>query len=273
MRADDGNGYVVKFANNPQGRWVLPNEYLATRLAAMIGLPVPEMALVHVPEALIRSNAALRMPLGGFALMCSSGIQFGSRLCGDPEDSVLFDLLPFPAYSLVRNADAILGAYVFDKWVGNIDRRQFVFVRSSRSRGICAFLIDHGLCFGGSNWTFRDAPRDGLAAYDFWYKRVHSWDAFEPWIRRIEAMKSRKIERIADGLPASWIPDPAGLDSLLATLDTRRARLRELISEALTAFDSPFVNWRGAKPCRSIRVVRPQDNVRFGAGTWAWAAQ
>src|SRR6202042_2793562 len=40
MRCADDNYYVVKFQNNPQGRRILANELLATRLAARMGLPV-----------------------------------------------------------------------------------------------------------------------------------------------------------------------------------------------------------------------------------------
>ena len=41
MRCDDGHYYVVKFRNNPQHERVLANEFLATRLAERVGLPVP----------------------------------------------------------------------------------------------------------------------------------------------------------------------------------------------------------------------------------------
>jgi hypothetical protein len=41
MRCADSNYYVVKFQNNPQHTRVLVNDWLGTRLAEMIGLPVP----------------------------------------------------------------------------------------------------------------------------------------------------------------------------------------------------------------------------------------
>ena len=41
MRASDGNHYVVKFRDNPQGSRILANELLASRLAEQLGLPVP----------------------------------------------------------------------------------------------------------------------------------------------------------------------------------------------------------------------------------------
>jgi hypothetical protein len=37
MRCSDGEYYVVKFQNNPQGVRILANELLATRLGARLG--------------------------------------------------------------------------------------------------------------------------------------------------------------------------------------------------------------------------------------------
>ena len=53
MQADDGNFYVVKFQGNPQDTRVLANEYLACRLARMLGLNVPEPVIIEVDEATI----------------------------------------------------------------------------------------------------------------------------------------------------------------------------------------------------------------------------
>jgi hypothetical protein len=48
MRCDDGDCYVVKFQNNPQGKRILANEMLAGRLALALGLPVSEPEVAEV---------------------------------------------------------------------------------------------------------------------------------------------------------------------------------------------------------------------------------
>ena len=53
MRCADGHYYVVKFQNNPQHTRVLVNDWLGTRLAEMIGLPVPVVDIVEVNPWLI----------------------------------------------------------------------------------------------------------------------------------------------------------------------------------------------------------------------------
>ena len=53
LRCDDGDYYVVKFKNNPQGVRILANEMLAGKLARTLGLPVPEPEVVEVSEWLV----------------------------------------------------------------------------------------------------------------------------------------------------------------------------------------------------------------------------
>ena len=50
MRCSDGNYYVVKFQNNPQHKRVLVNEFLGTRLAAIMGLPTTPGVIVEVSQ-------------------------------------------------------------------------------------------------------------------------------------------------------------------------------------------------------------------------------
>ena len=53
MLADDGKRYVVKFQGNPQCTRVLANDYLACRLARMVGLSVPEPVIILLDEETI----------------------------------------------------------------------------------------------------------------------------------------------------------------------------------------------------------------------------
>ena len=65
MRCADGHYYVVKFQNNPQHTRVLVNDWLGTRLAEMIGLPVPVVDVVDVNPWLIEHTPDLRIELCG----------------------------------------------------------------------------------------------------------------------------------------------------------------------------------------------------------------
>ena len=79
MRCADGHHYIVKFSNNPQHPRVLVNDWLGTRLAEMIGLPVPVPAIVDVHPWLVEHTPDLRLELCGRRTMFTAGLSFGSR--------------------------------------------------------------------------------------------------------------------------------------------------------------------------------------------------
>ena len=124
MRCSDGHYYVVKFQNNPQHRRVLANEWLATRMAARLGLPTTPIAVVEVSEALIRLTEELCMELPRSRMPCLPGLQFGSRFPGDPSRLTLHDFLPDPQLRAVDNLHDFAGMLVFDKWTCNTNGRQ-----------------------------------------------------------------------------------------------------------------------------------------------------
>jgi hypothetical protein len=74
MRCDDRHYYVVKFRNNPQHERVLANEFLATRLAERVGLPVPAAEVVEVPPWLVEHTAELTIVLGSHEIQVEAGL-------------------------------------------------------------------------------------------------------------------------------------------------------------------------------------------------------
>src|ERR1051326_2840708 len=116
LRASDNYFYICKFQNNPQDIRVLVNEYLATRLAAVLGLPVPEAAIVNVPEWLIQNSPELKIDLGGGLLRpCASGPQFGSRYVVDPHTTSVFDYFPESMLKRIANIHDFSRVLAFDK--------------------------------------------------------------------------------------------------------------------------------------------------------------
>jgi hypothetical protein len=63
LSAENGNLYITKFQNNPQHVRVLANEFLATRLARLLGLPVPDVEIIAVPDWLIEDSPGLRIEI------------------------------------------------------------------------------------------------------------------------------------------------------------------------------------------------------------------
>ena len=246
MLGDDGKRYVVKLQGNPQCTRVLANDYLACRMARMIGLSVPEPAVIQVDEKTIQEQQIV-FNLAGRAVPARSGLQFGSEV-------VTGEVWDWPSGSMlgrVRNLREFAGVLAFDKWTGNADGRQVVFHKEMRERKYTASFIDFGYCFNAGEWDFHDAPLRGVYGLNDVYERIGSWDDFEPWLSRIEVFSEQQLRSIADEIPCEWYGERDELQRLLDRLLERRSIVRQLIEDFRTSSRNPFPNWatRRASPC------------------------
>jgi len=246
MRCDDGACYVVKFQNNPQHVRVLANEMLGTRLAARLGLPVPRVEVVEVTGELIALTADLVMQLGVGRAPCRAGRQMGSRYPGDPARLVVHDFLPDDSLREVENLSDFAGMLVYDKWTCNTNGRQAVFFAEPGRSRRQAMMIDQGFCFNAGEWNFPDAPLRGIYLRHRVYEQITGMDSFEPWLGRVEKrMSPAVVGEIAEEIPPEWYNyELDKLGELLARLDERRTRVRELIVQARNSGRQPFPNWK-----------------------------
>jgi len=248
MRASDGNFYVTKFQGNPQHTRVLANEFLASRLGSLLGLPMPEVAVIEVSDWLINNSPELHVENGGHTTPCSSGLQLGSRYVADPENETVFDYLPESLMQKnVCNAQDFARVLVLDKWTGNADGRQVIFSKPATARKYKATFIDQGYCFNAGEWNFPDSPLRGTLARSFAYERVTGWESFEPTLSRAERMDFSELCRAASDLPEDWwlrYGYSDALSRLLETLYQRRAAIRDLITAFRQSSRNPFPNWK-----------------------------
>ena len=260
MRGANGDFYVVKFQNNPQGSRVLANDYIASRIAERLGLPVPAPEIVEVGEWLVRKTSELHMQLGGEKTPCVAGLQFGSRFISPPMEGQIFDYMPesFLNPEHIRNFEIFPGALAFDKWTCNGDGRQMLYWRRGRERKYTAALVDQGYCFNANEWNFPDSPLRGVFSLNLVYEQVQDWRSFEPWLSRIENFDAAELASFAEAVPPEWYAgDWDALQGVLAKLLTRRARVRELINEFRVSSRKPFPNWKGgaAQPAPKKQFV------------------
>jgi hypothetical protein len=261
MLASDNNLYVVKFLNNPQHVRVLANEFLASRLAAAVGLSVPAVEVIEVSEWLIRHTPELTIEERKGSAPCKAGLQFASRWVGGLMPGQTVDYLPEQQLMQVRNLAEFAGILALDKWTCNINGRQAVFQKSRRERLYTATFIDQGYCFHAGEWKFIDAPLGGVFAENTVYRGVTGWPSFEPWLGRIERFTPDLAWSIAEGIPPEWYGgDLDALEQLVERLLTRRGRVRELLTAFRESKREPFPNW-GAR-----KEITPRDSFAAQQG-------
>ena len=244
MLGADGHAYVVKFQNNPQHVRVLANEMLATRLATLVGLATPEPEVIDVSGWLVESTPELKMDLGKRSERCRPGLQYGSRFVGGLMPGHVVDYLPAEQLTEVRNLNEFAGILALDKWTGNANGRQAVFARTRRERRYRAVFIDFGYCFHAGEWRFEDAPLRGVYYRNDVYREVADWEAFEPWLTRLETLSAERVWDAANDIPPEWYGGDLGeMEALVEKLLARRSRIRELIEGFGKTERNPFPKW------------------------------
>lgn len=244
MRASDSNLYVVKFQDNPQTTRILVNEFLGTRIAALLGLPVPAVQVISVDQELINRTSALRIEWPKQTVACKPGRHVASEHSGSGAREV-FDFLPssYLAGNVVNRA-AFAGVLAFDHWTCNGDRRQAVFVKATHSPTFHVMFIDQGGCFNGDQWSYSDSAIRGLYMDRSVYVGVTGWHSFEPWLSAIENVDESSIWTIVREVPPEWYVDSDPLNRLVERLFRRKSLVADLISSAARGNPSPFLNWR-----------------------------
>ena len=246
MLGADNQLWVVKFQNNPQHVRVLANEMLATRLAAAVGLTVPETAVVVVSPWLVENTAELEVDLGRWREPCRAGLQFGARYVGGLMPGQVVDYLPEEQLTEIRNLEEFAGILALDKWTGNVNGRQAVFVRKARERRYGAVFIDQGYCFHAGEWRFEDVQLRGVYPRNLVYAGVTGWESFEPWLSRIEGISDETVWQAAGEIPAEWCGGDLGaLEELVEKVLARRTKVRELIERFGETERRPFPKWVG----------------------------
>lgn len=253
---ENGNQWVVKFLNNPQHPRVLANEWIASSLARAVGLTVPDFDIMDVSAEMIERSPELAFRRGGKLVRPVSGPTFASRLPTNDPNAPVYDYLPEVGLESVANLNEFAGVLAVDKWLCQCDGRQVVFCRPKPRAHLRAYFIDWGFVFNAGDWNFPDSPCRGIYSRNMVYQLATGWDAFEPWLSRIEKFSKTLLQTIMAAIPPSWATG-GELAQLQAAILDRRPRVRNLIESVHLSPRTPFENWRSAPTALPPRQLSP----------------
>lgn len=128
----------------------LANELMAAALAHAAGLPIPGAHLAVAPQYALAAKKG--PPMGENARLV-----FASCDAQTPPVAQLYQGQDGAGVTKIRERlaqwDGIGDLYGFDSWVANVDRHERNLLFSGETH---VWLIDHGHCFTGPNWTPAD---------------------------------------------------------------------------------------------------------------------
>ncbi len=202
---------------------------------------------MEVSSWLVENTPELEIDLGRTRVRCQPGLQFGSRFAGGLMPGQVVDYLPEEQLAEVKNLGEFAGILALDKWTGNANGRQAVFMRRQRERRYKAVFIDFGYCFHAGEWRFEDAPLRGVYYRNDVYREIAGWESFEPWLTRLETMPAETVWAAANDVPPEWYGgDVSEMEVLVEKLLARRSRIRELIEAFGKSDRRPFPKWGAA---------------------------
>jgi hypothetical protein len=244
LQCSDSKNYVVKFINNPQGTRILANEFIFSSLARLFGFSIPSHRIVAAEDPFIRANPQLSIWVPPNQLIpCQAGLHFGCEYVVDPLRGKIMDWVS-GALPAMRNPQDFVGMLLLDKWTCNRDQRQAVLWRHCREKKYTASFIDHGWCFGATDWEFDDGRLYGEFSRHEVYSGVTGWDSFEPWLSKLEALNPAEIWGAVENTPPIWYQnDWTALEQLAEQLIARRGIVRSLIEEFRFSVRNPFPKW------------------------------
>ena len=224
MQASDGNHYIVKLQGNPQGTKILANELLASRIAERIGLPVPRVAVVHLPEEIA---ACLQFETSEGRSPVVPGLHCGVKLIVCPLKGRMYHVLPRREEQNVRNRNDVIGGRLFDFWTRNRDLRQNLYWRRCAEKKFSICFIDNGHCFGGPDWKMDDIIEPPYFAESI------DLGILESWIERIETITQEDLSKAASQIPPEWYgADNHALRRMLRALTVPPSGLRAVVRAA-----------------------------------------
>jgi hypothetical protein len=276
IEASDGRAYVTKTTATPQHIRSLASEWVCSALLNVLGINCPKCAVVHMGVEFLRENPDVYIEGTDAKRPVEPGLHFGSLHPGQVEHDATYDWIPGRLHKLVLNPSDFLGMFVFDNWVMQSDRRQVIYTRerigsarqTARNKGLRAYMIDHGMAFGGITWRFNSSIPASIVVTREAFRGVTGLSDLDPWLTAIEQFPEDHLRAAASSVPASWIQDNrALLDGVIEQLLKRRANIRKLVRATVGSLYSSFNDWKPERisansQTSESRVVAVRDMKR-----------
>jgi hypothetical protein len=240
--ASDGNFFVLKLANNPQGPNTLFNEAFGAILAQSLGLPVPDWRPVQVSREFIARNPDLSFSIPEGVCAPAPGLHFGSKFVIGSQDEEVFEIVPSRWMERVEKPHLFAGMLLLDIWTENVDRRQVLFIERAENRCLEVVFFDNGHMFGGPHGDRKLRCPQSCAYYlQQIYAKAFDSGATETWLRTIEDWTETILQAMIERVPQEWRTRSLERDTIARLMQNRkslRRRAKTALEELLNCSEN-----------------------------------
>ncbi|WP_102349262.1 HipA family kinase [Bacillus sp. Marseille-P3661] len=203
---NDGKKYVVKWKSDSSRKKEVVNEYVVSKLASLLSLPVIPYELVYIPKDFIEKTSQLNSSTVEYR----PGYHFGCLFIEN--SSVFADIANAPPSKLkIKNREELTGMILFDQWVYNSDRNiNNLLLEHLGDGGYVAYMIDHGRCFPGrykwSTQTLCQKPEYRVFnyVYQWCFSLLDNPDSFISFAQKIQSLPDELIRQVIQSIPDDW---------------------------------------------------------------------
>lgn len=235
--ATDGE-YFVKFKESPAGPRELVNEFVGYSLAGLLSLPIPEPALLRIPDSLppIDFGDPVKTAISSHFAFGSTAIPKAVSLSVDPSRFLVS----------CSNPQDLLPIILFDALIENVDRDSNGGNALYEINSRIIYIIDQGNIFGaGDIWDENTLLEHGNRALSFEFSPKGIYQAmFESYdlkrykgatAKRFQKLTKRSFSDILRELPEEWncsLEEQRALDDYLQKRFVAYNKMLELILRA-----------------------------------------
>jgi hypothetical protein len=223
--ASNGSEYLIKGPNlTPAHRNVAANEFVAVRLADLVGLPVLDHRILEMEGQLF----------------------FGS---GWMQQASFYPQITEDLFKRCHNRQQAYELVVFDSWICNVDRHQENLVvrhihgKAGSGDRHLLLLNDHSHCLIQPGQAPNDLKRllastpANYIRLDFVKTAITEPAKVRRAIDKMLAVESEDIKGLTQSIPDEFLPD-GGREIIEEFLFERRSRLRTLFRNARATFSN-----------------------------------
>ncbi len=231
IQASDGKKYVVKLIGNPQGTRILANECFVGKLAEMLGVPSPQVAIIDVDQSFVeRLNELTQSKF-------KAGPQFASSYVVDDGHQVRPSTL-----DLMGNASNVSkwpNTIVLDTLVQNEDLKpEHILISTDKNNNSSQFLhVDYGHCLGVARGWLSIKLDDVALKKPLYFDLVVGQDPFADAFQRLKGITSKDLDKILGQFPLKeWEVTQGDIEAIVGYIEYAKERTQKVILSAKTQF-------------------------------------